>query len=199
MPPILLLLIIICDSAPLPASSISTQGGAFQKIILKTMHGSFQFGAGIIHTRRVSGRFLGCPTVVLPTNQISWLFLKKVSGAGRYYYWKLPQTPPDIMAVLRALHSQQQVFAKSKVFQNPELAVLWYRKNVLKNPNQISKIKTRSSSKIKFDSDFSSKPRTGSSLIRKWSSKEKPVSISKIKLDSKFSLQYRTGGSLIGM
>jgi hypothetical protein len=57
--------------------------------------------------------------VVLPTNQISWLFFKKVSGAGRYY-WKLPQTPPDIMAVLRALHSQQQVFAKSK-FSKPRI------------------------------------------------------------------------------
>jgi hypothetical protein len=56
--------------------------------------------------------------------------------------------------------------------------------------NQISKIKTRIS-KLKFDSDLSSKPRTGSSQFRKWSSKEKPVSISKIKLDSKFSLNDR--------
>jgi hypothetical protein len=46
-------------------------------------------------------------------------FLKKVSGAGRYY-WKLPLTPPDIMAVLRALRGQQQVFAKSK-FSKPRI------------------------------------------------------------------------------
>lgn len=82
MPPILLLIIILCDSAPLPASSISTLREELckNKKNKKTVHGccctSFQFWAGIMYSRRVSGRFLGVPDCGAP-NKSNILALKK--------------------------------------------------------------------------------------------------------------------------
>jgi hypothetical protein len=83
--------------------------------------------------------------------------------------------------------SQPAGVCKIKVFKTQNWQFSDTQKMFLRT-NQITKIKTRIT-KNKFDSDFSSKPRTGSSLIRKWSSKEKPVSISEIKREFNFSLQ----------
>ncbi len=106
----------------------------------------------------------------------------------RFSDWKM------FLETGRRSSSQPAGVCKIKVFKTQNWQFSDTQKMFLRT-NPISKIKTRIT-KNKFNSDFSSKPTTGSSLIRKWSSKEKPVSISKI--ESRFSLQYRTGGSLIG-
>ncbi len=125
-----------------------------------------------------------------------WVFLKRMKPGSSGYYililFSKPRTGSSLIAKCSCKREEEAAASRclqNQSFQNPELAVLWYRKMFLRT-NQISKIKTRIS-KLKFDSDLSSKPRTGSSQFRKWSSKEKPVSISKIKLDSKFSLNDR--------
>ncbi len=98
-----------------------------------------------------------------------WVFLKrKKPGSSGYYILILfskPRTGSSLIAKCSCKREEEAAASRclqNQSFQNPELTVLWYRKMFLRT-NEISKIKTRIS-KIKFDSDFSSKPRTGSSL-----------------------------------
>ncbi len=126
------------------------------------MHGccaSFQVWAGTKHTLRVSGRFLRVPDCCAAPNKSN-----KISCLAFFFsFWcwtvlleNCPKTRRISWRYFRAIHSQRAGVCKIKVFKAQNWQFSDTEKMFLRT-NLSSKMETRIS-KIKFDSDFSSKP-----------------------------------------